>query len=167
MRPRTAAETINTRMKAKAIILTVALCFVGAALVFADGAHMGTWKLNKAKSELGPGAPKNSTVVYEAAGDNVKVTVDGTDSDGKPTHNEWIGKFDGKDYPVIGDPNSDQRSYTKIDDRTLGFNFKKDGKRTAGGRIEVSTDGKTRTVTTRGIDSKGNKVMSIAVYDKQ
>jgi len=153
-------------MKAKAIIL-MALCFVGAALCFADEANLGTWKLNEAKSELGPQAPKNNTVVYEAAGDNVKVTVDGTDSDGKPTHNEWTGKFDGKDYPVTGDPNSDTRSYTQIDDRTLGFNFKKGGKRTASGRIEVSTDGKRRTVTMRGIDSKGKKVMSIAVYDKQ
>jgi len=145
----------------------MALSFIGAALCFGDDAHMGTWKLNATKSELGSGAPKNSTVVYEAAGDNVKVTVDGTDSEGKPIHNEWIGKFDGKDYSVIGDPNSDERSYTKIDDRTLGFNFKKDGKLTAGGRIEVSTDGKTRTVTMRGINSKGKKVMSIAVYDKQ
>jgi len=36
--------------------------------------------------------------VYEAAGDSVKVTVAGIDGDGKPTHNEWTGKFDGKDY---------------------------------------------------------------------
>lgn len=154
-------------MRAKTILLAAALSFVGAAPSLARALQMGSWKLNKAKSELGPGAPKNSTVVYEAAGDNVKVTVDGTDSDGHPTHNEWTGKFDGRDYPVVGDPNSDQRSYTKIDERTLGFNFKKDGKRTTSGRIEVSTDGKTRTVTTRGIDSKGKKFMSTAVYDKQ
>jgi hypothetical protein len=52
----------------------------------------------------------------------VKVTIDGTDKDGKPTLNEWTGKFDGKDYPVTGDPNSDARPVEKIDDRTLGFN---------------------------------------------
>src|ERR1700756_5080331 len=145
-------------MRAKVIILTVALCFNQAALCFADDAHMGTWKLKEAKSELSLGAPKNHTVVYEElAGDNVKVTVDGTDSDGKPTRSEWTGKFDGKDYPVRGDPNSDARSYTKIDDRTLGFNFKKGGKRTACGRIEVSADGKSRTVTIVGIDSNGKK----------
>jgi hypothetical protein len=154
-------------MKANAIIPTLVLCIVGAALCLADNANMGTWKLNKAKSELSLGAPKNNTVVYEVAGDKVRVTVDGTDSDGRPTHSEWVGKFDGKDYPVIGDPNADTRSYTKIDDRTLGFNFKKDGKRTASGRIQVSTDGKSRTVTTSGIDSKGKKVMSTVVYDKQ
>ena len=154
-------------MKAKAMILAVALCFAGAALCFADNAHIGTWKLKEAKSELSPGAPKNHTVVYELAGDNVKVTVDGTDGDGKPTRSEWTGKFDGKDYPVKGDPDSDARSYTEIDDRTLGFNFKRGGKRTACGRIEVSNDGKSRTVTIVGIDSKGNKFISTTVYNKQ
>jgi hypothetical protein len=161
------SETIDTGMKAKATITTVALCFVGAALCFAEDANTGTWKLSDAKSELGPGAPKNDTVIYEAAGDNVKITVRGTDKDGKPNRNEWTGKFDGKDYPVIGDPISDVRSYTKINDRTLGFNFKKGGKRTACGRIQVSADGKRRTVTMRGIDSNGKKVVSIAVYNKQ
>ena len=154
-------------MKAKTIVLTLVLCFVGVAVCFADDANMGTWKLNEAKSKLAPGAPKNNTVVYEAAGDNVKVTVDGTDKDGKPTHNEWTGKFDGKDYPVTGDPNSDARSITKIDDRRLAFKVKKDGKVTLSGRIVVSADGKSRTVTTSGTDSKGTKVKSTAVYDKQ
>jgi hypothetical protein len=69
--------------------------------------------------------------------------------------------------PVTGDPNSDKRSYTKIDDHTLGLNIKKNGKLTISGRIVVSADGKTRTVTTSGTDSKGNKVSSVAVYDRQ
>jgi hypothetical protein len=42
-----------------------------------------------------------------AAGDNVMVMVDGIGSDGKPAHNEWTGKYDGKDYPVTGDANSE------------------------------------------------------------
>jgi hypothetical protein len=152
-------------MNAKPIVLTLVLCFVGVAVCFADDANMGTWKLNEAKSTFGPGAPKNHTVVYEAAGYNVKVTVDGTDKDGKPTHNEWTGKFDGKDYPVTGDPNSDMRSYTKIDDHTLGLNIKKSGKITISGRIVVSPDGKSRTVTTSGTDAMGKKISSTAVYD--
>jgi hypothetical protein len=154
-------------MKARTIALTLVMCLVGVAQCFADDAFTGTWKLNEAKSKIGPGAPKNTTVVYEAAGDNVKVTIDGTDKDGKPTHNEWAGKYDGKDYPVTGDPNSDARSLTKIDDRTLGFNVKKGGKTTITGRIVVSADGKSRTVTTTGTDAKGKKVTSTAVYDKQ
>jgi len=154
-------------MKARAIVLTLMLCFVGVGVCFADDANLGTWKLNEAKSKLGTGAPKNNMVVYQAAGDNVKVTIDGSDKDGKPTHNEWTGKYDGKDYPVTGDPNSDARSLKKIDDRTLGFNVKKGGKVTTSGRIVVSADGKSRTVTTTGTDVTGKKFSSNAVYDKQ
>jgi hypothetical protein len=154
-------------MKTRTIILTLALCLVGVAVVFADDANIGTWKLNEAKSTFAPGAPKNHTVVYETAGYNVKVTVDGTDSDGKPTHTEWTGKFDGKDYPVTGDPNSDARSLKKIDDRTLELTVKKGGNITTTGRIVVSADGKSRTVTTSGTDAMGKKVSSTAVYDKQ
>ena len=140
-------------MKAKTIVLTLALCFVAATVCFADDVFTGTWKLNEAKSKLA-GGPKNNLVVYEAAGDNVKITVDGTDSDGKPTHNEWTGKFDGKDYPVTGDPSSDARSYKMVNDHTLSFTNKKDGKVTLTGRIVVAADGKSRTVTVSGTDSK-------------
>src|SRR5262245_24324157 len=154
-------------MNLKTAGLTLVLCFFAAAFCFADNPQMGTWKLNEAKSRFATGATKNNTVVYEAAGDNVKITVDGTDKDGKSTHNEWTGNFDGKDYPVTGDPTSDMRSYKKIDDRTLKMIVKKDGKVTASGRIVVSADGKSRTVTTSGTDAEGKRVQNRAVYDKQ
>jgi len=128
---------------------------------------MGTWKLNEAKSKIAPGAVKNHTVMYEAAGDDIKVTVDGETSDGKPSHNEWTGKFDGKDYAVSGDPASDMRSYKKVNAHTIELTLKKDGKVTSSGRIVVSADGKSRTVTTSGTNSEGKKYKSVAVYDKQ
>ena len=108
-------------MKTSTIVLTLALCFLAGAACFASDVQMGTWKLNEAKSKFSPGATKNHTIVYETAGDNVKVTVDGTDRDGKPAHNEWTGKFDGKDYPVKGDSNErhavgneDRRPYAGV-----------------------------------------------------
>ena len=154
-------------MKARATVLTLALCFVAAAVCFAADAFIGTWKLNEAKSKIDAGSPKNTTVVYEAAGDSVKVTTDGTNGDGKPSHSEWTGKFDGKDYPVTGDGSADTRSYTKVDDHTLAFTNKKGEKVTITGRGVISADGKTRTVTITGTDSKGHKFTSTAVYDKQ
>ena len=84
-------------MKTKTILASLAMSLAGFALCFAADLNMGTWKLNEAKSKLAPGAPKNTTVVYAAAGDNVKVTVDGVDGEGKPAHNEWTGQFDDKD----------------------------------------------------------------------
>ena len=154
-------------MKARTMILTLALCFVAAAVGFASDANMGTWKLNEAKSKFPAGAAKNHTVVYEAAGDSMKVIVDGTDGSGKPTHNEWTGKIDGKDYPLTGDPGADTRSYKKVDDRTTELTNKKGGKVTVTGRIVVSADGKGRTVTISGTDAMGKKVTYTAVYDKQ
>jgi len=154
-------------MKARATVLTLALCFVGVAVCFAADAFIGTWKLNEVKSKFSPGAPKNATVVYEAVGDNVKVTIDGIDGDGKPTHNEWTGKFDGKDYPLTGDTSADARSYRKIDDHTFAITNKKDGKVTTSGRIVVAKDGKSRTLNIVGTNSDGKKVKSSAVYDKQ
>jgi hypothetical protein len=154
-------------MKRIVILLTLAVLFVGATVYAADSPHMGTWKLNEAKSKFSPGATKNNTVVYEAAGDSVKVTVDGVDGDGNPAHSEWTGKFDGKFYPVTGDPTSDMRSYRVVNNHTLALTGKKGSKVTLTGRIVVSANGKTRTVTTTGTDSKGRKVTNKAVYDKQ
>jgi len=154
-------------MKTKTIVLMLALCLIAVAVAFASNPNMGTWKLNEAKSKFPPGAPKNTTVVYEAVGDSVKVTVDGVDGAGQPTHNEWTGKFDGKDYPLVGDPGADTRAYKKIDDRTMELTNSKGGNATTTGRIVVSADGKTRTVTVNGIDAQGMKVSYTAVYDKQ
>lgn len=153
-------------MKTKTIVSTVAVCLAAVAVAFASP-NMGTWKLNEAKSKIPAGAPKNTMVVYAAAGDNVKVTVDGIGPDGKPTHNEWTGKFDGKDYPLIGDMTSNTRSYKKVDDHTTDLTNKKDGKVTATGQIVISADGMSRTVTVTGTDPMGMKITYTAVYDKQ
>ncbi|MEP6937878.1 MAG: hypothetical protein ABI871_07395 [Chthoniobacterales bacterium] len=153
-------------MKTKTIGLTLMISLASGAICFASP-HMGTWKLNEAKSKLAPGTDKNHTVVYAAVGDQVKVTVDGTNAQGKSTHNEWTGKFDGKDYPVTGDPTFDTRSYKEAGENTLKMTVKKDGKVTITGKIVVSADGKGRTVTTSGKDAKGAKIDSTAVYDKE
>ena len=154
-------------MKARTILLTLVTCVVGLTMCFAQDAVIGTWKLNEAKSKISPGTTKNTTVVYQAAGDDVKVTADGIGGDGNPTHVEWTGKLDGKDYPVTGDANSDMRSYKKINDHALEFTAKKAGKVTTTGRIVVSADGKTRTVNTNGTDASGKAFHNIAVFDKQ
>jgi len=96
----------------------------------------------------------------------VKVTGDGVDANGKPMHVEWSGKFDGKDYPVTGDPNGDTRSYRRVNDRTLEVTIKKNGKVTVTARTVVSADGKSRTASVSGTTPKGKKFKNTAVYDK-
>jgi hypothetical protein len=155
-------------MKTRTMLMTLVVLFAAVTVCFAaEDVNMGTWKLNEAKSKIGAGAPKNNTVVYAAAGDSVKITVDGVGGDGKPLHTEWTGKFDGKDYPVTGDSASDMRAYTRVNDHTLQMVVKKGGKTTSSGRIVVAADGKSRTVTVNGTDSSGKKMSYTAVYDKE
>jgi hypothetical protein len=153
-------------MKTKAVAVTLALCLVAGTTCLANP-HMGTWKLNESKSKLTPGTGKNNMVTYEAAGKEVKVTVEGVDAKDKPTRNEWTGKFDGKDYPVTGDPTSDMRSYKKIDSHSMELTVKKGGKVVSNGQIVVAADGKSRTVTISGMTPKGKKFQNVVVYDKQ
>ena len=153
-------------MKTKTVVLTISLVFVSVALGFQNDPQLGTWKLNEAKSKFA-GKARNHTVTYEAAGDQTKVTVDGVDENGGAVHNEWTGKFDGKDYPVTGDATSDTRSYRRINKNTLALTGKMGGKVTLTGRIVVSRDGKTRTVTTTATNAQRKRVTNVAVYDKQ
>ena len=154
-------------MKIRTSLLMLAFCLLSVACFAANDSLMGTWKLNESKSKLASGAPKNETVTYEAAGDSIKVTIDGTESDGKARHSEWTGKFDGKDYPATGNPSEDMRSAKQINDHTLQVVSKKDGKVVLTARVVVAPDGKTRTVTVTGTDAQGKKYKSVAVYDKQ
>jgi hypothetical protein len=87
-------------MKARTMLLILAVCIAAVAVAFASEANMGTWRLNEAKSKFPAGVGKNNTVMYEAAGDSIKVTVDGVDGKGSPTQNEWTEKIHGKDYPA-------------------------------------------------------------------
>lgn len=154
-------------MKTKTSFLTLALCFAAGAVCLASP-FSGVWTLNEAKSKIAPGMPQNRLVVYKDAKEGmVKISVDSVDAKGQKGHSEWAGKFDGKDYAVTGDPTSDTRAYTKVDDRTTTFIAKKGGKITVNGRVAVAADGKSRTVTTSGTDAKGKKFKSTAFYDKK
>jgi hypothetical protein len=148
-------------------IAVVALSFLAAAVCFAANPQMGTWKLNEAKSKLPEGMGKNTTVTYSEQKDKVKVTVEGVDKDGKPTHSVWVGKWDGKAYPTKGNLSWNSAAYKVVNDRTNEITTMKDGKMVWSGRIEVAKDGKSRTVTMNGTDADGKKFKGKAVYDKE
>ena len=154
-------------MKNKALGFALAICFLATGACFAKifDVQIGTWKLDPAKSTLNRGMGRNDTVDYEWSLGKVKVTISGVDAHGNPMHSEWRGKFDGKDYPVTGDPASDMRSYTEVNDHTLNFAAKKGGQAVYNGVIVVAPDGNSRTVTSWAMRGK-KRVKSVAVYDK-
>jgi hypothetical protein len=140
-------------MKTKIIALCLGLILVAVGLYAADPFE-GTWKLNESKSKLTPNTDKDTKIVYKSGStDNeMTVTADGVEGDGTPIHREWKGKFDGKDYEVIGDPDADKRSYRKLGDRSLFMIAKKGSEIVAQGVILVSTDGKSQDMTLRSPD---------------
>lgn len=154
-------------MRTRTVVLALALGVLASAVCVAQGLEIGTWNLNEAKSKIGPGAAKNTTVIYEMAGDMVKVTVKGVDSQGHPVGSEWTGKFDGKPYPVTGSATADSRTYVRVNKNTLSFVEKKGNKVVTRGRIVMSADGKSRTVTASGVDAMGKRFRSMGVYDKE
>jgi lipopolysaccharide export LptBFGC system permease protein LptF len=154
-------------MKTRIAVMALALSFMAAGACFAANPHLGTWKLNEAKSKLAPGMGKSTMVTYAEQKDKIKVTVDGVDKDGKPTHGVWVGKFDGKAYPAKGNMSWNSAAYKEINDRTNEITTMKDGKTVWSGKIAVAADGKSRTVTINGTDEQGKKFKSTAVYDKE
>jgi hypothetical protein len=67
----------------------------------------------------------------------------------------------------VGDPGADTRAIQKVSDRQYKLINKKDGKATTTGTIELSADGKTRTLVVHGTDASGKKGSATFVYDKE
>ncbi len=147
-------------------LLLVALVFNVSAAPADE--HSGTWKMNPAKSNYSPGpAPKSITVKIVSDADNMKLTSDGIDAAGKPTHVEYTAKYDGKDYPIIGIPNADTVALERLDASTIRSTTKKGDQVVMTVTSVISKDGKTRTATFKGKNAEGLDVNNVVVYDKQ
>ncbi|HXB21328.1 MAG TPA: hypothetical protein VNV88_08105 [Candidatus Solibacter sp.] len=130
----------------------------------------GTWKLNPAKSTFTAdhAAPRSLIVTVQEQEGGIVVDVIGEDAKGSPIHGHYSAKFNGMDYPATGLPDgSETISLTQIDANTMESTSKKNGQVMTTVRSVVSPDGRTRTSTFTGKDSKGNPETWVQVYDKQ
>jgi hypothetical protein len=156
---------INNRLSRLLAVASLVCVISGAAFAQSDPL-VGTWKLNVAKSS--GVAFKSGTTTIEAVGAGVKFTVDLQPADGPMSHWSFTANYDGKDNPVTGDsPYGDTVALTRVDARTTHLTSKQGGKPTVTQTIVVSTDGKTRTTTTKGTNGKGQAVDSVSFYEKQ
>jgi hypothetical protein len=156
-------------MLRRTFVLGNIVLFLAVGTAMAADVTTGTWKLNLAKSKYDPAnlAPKSSISKLEAIEGGIKAAVETVDAQGKPIKYEFTAKYDGKDYPVKGDPTRDMVSYKKIDDYTFDTVNKMAGKATTTTRTVYARDGKSRTITTTGVNAQAQKVNSTAFYDKQ
>jgi ABC-type glycerol-3-phosphate transport system substrate-binding protein len=145
--------------------ISITLAALGGA-AFAQA--VGTWKLNLTKSKYHQGQmPKSATLVYEAAGAGIKVTVDQVPASGAAIHYAYTANYDGKDVSVVGNPNADAAARTRVNATTTKLVNKKGGNILSEATLVLSADGKTLTITTTGKDPKGQNIDSVAVYEKQ
>ena len=152
-----------------AAIVGVVAVVLGSTALAQSNNEIGMWKLNAAKSTYSPGpAAKAATTKAEAAGAGLKFTVDQTMADGTVRHWEYTAGYDGKDNSIVGNnPDADMIARTRVNATTVKSVNKKGGKVTTTQMTVVSSDGKTRTVTTTGTNAKGQMVNNVALYEKQ
>lgn len=159
---------MQARIRQTCLFAVVAL---GVVVVLAGttlAQSVGIWKLNLAESKYNAGTPPTSTtLVYEAAGAGIKVTVDSVAPDGAMVHYTYTANYDGKDNPVVGNPNADMATRTRVNATTTEGVTKKGGKIMTNGTYVVSSDGKRMTITTKGTDATGATVDNVTVWDKQ
>jgi len=155
-------------LAAAVVCVGLAVVAVVPVLTQADP-QVGVWKLNVAKSKYSPGpVPTSATTTIEAVGKGTKVSVDQTMPDGSKRQWSVTADYDGKDTPVVGNnPDADTIARTRVNASTVRTVSKKGGKVTTTQTSAVSADGKTRTVTTKGVNAKGQAVNNVAIYDRQ
>lgn len=162
-------EDVNIRTVTGGVALLAGLiAFAAAPQAQASKGLAGTWKLNVATSTFSPGpAPKSMTITYSPVGaDGMKIVVDLTPGEGAAQHWEMTAHYDGKDYPVTGNPAADMISMKKVDAVTGESTFKKDGKVMATNVRKISADGKTLTVTSTGTTADGKPRKDVQVLEK-
>jgi hypothetical protein len=89
------------------------------------------------------------------------------DARGNPIHIEYTGSFDGKEFPVQGNRNSNGVVLQRVDLNTVEGENRQGGKVIRRFRRVVSPDGMTMTVTEKGTDVNGIVSENVAVYDRQ
>ena len=152
----------------------LAKAFIGLAIasigMFGANNEIGTWKMNVAKSKFTPADSnpiKSLTSVREAIDGGVKVTSTGERQDGTAINSSSSVKYDGKEYPVTGAA-WDTISVKQKDANTFTVELKKTGgKYHTTGRLVISKDGKTMTITSKGTNAEGQPISSTQIYEKQ
>jgi hypothetical protein len=99
----------------------------------AAGSHVvsGAWRTSKVDSVSNNGL----TVSYQGTADGLKMS--------DPNGESYDAKFDGKDYPVEGDPGHTMVSLRRIGADTIEETDKRDGKVVGISHLTVSKDGKS------------------------
>jgi hypothetical protein len=149
----------------------VAASLAGGPLLAQSNPFVGTWKLDVAKSKSEPAPPpKSQTRTIVAEGEGAKYMFDGIRADGTSFSYSFTVNYDGKDYPITGTgaPGGADTIAIKLVGTHKGeATLKKGGKEVGKSEAEVSKDGMTTTVKSKGTTPDGKPYSTNSVYNKQ
>jgi hypothetical protein len=152
------------------VLLACQLAGLTTVAAAQEDAHIGTWELNLEKSTFTPGPPpRRQTLWYKAEGKGLTALLQGVDATGRPISPEpsnFVINFDGKDHPTPY-ANYDSSVWTRISPTKYVVNRKKAGKIVLTSTNVVSDDGRTMTITTKGVDETGRTIDNVRVYNKR
>ena len=152
-------------MRKVVFLLTMILSF--PTILWADDPFIGTWNMIPSKSTFRYPAPKSFTMIIKSKQGELECVEDVITADGKTIRRIYRGKYDGKDYPIHGDPNMDTISFMPIKDNKSTYVIKKDGKVVLRGESVVSEDGKTWIDNGSGKDASGKAYTFTIFLEKQ
>ena len=143
---------------------------LGAAIAaWAADPTIGTWKLNISKSRFLPGPGfKSETRSYVQEKDGVKVTIRTVDAKGKDVTSIYLTTPDGVQHPVSGSGGgpADEVALRQIDERTAESSLMHAGKEIAKTTRVVAADGKSMTITYKGLDPLGSQVEYTLFFER-
>ena len=140
------------------ILAGLALAISQSAGAAAPNAKLwnGTWHLNAAKSKFTSSAKEQSeTRTYDISGDKVTMKSSSKDPAGKTLNFSYSAGYDGKWYPMTGNPNADRISLNAVSDRQLKSRSQLHGKPSVESTATVSADGKHLTLKRKMLRLKG------------
>jgi hypothetical protein len=152
------------------LLIAAAMCAFASLAVaqssMAQGSDRlaGTWRLNVAQSKYQTAPPKSQTTTLHAMDGGIHEMVERLNADGTITRWEVAAKYDGRDYPVKGDPSRDTVAMTQVDQNTVDIVNKKAGAVVSRMRIVVAADGKSRT---NSVMDPSGKTTAVLVFDRQ
>jgi hypothetical protein len=145
--------------------------FLGAHNLSAqlDDVWLGTWKVNLAKSTYSPGVLRRAPLWPSGSASAVvssRQRVVGWMSRA-PVRWVVVTRLDGKDAPISGAAAGTTRAFKRLDARSYEFVTNVDGKVVTTTRAVLSSDGKSRTLTSTGVNPQEQHMNEAVVWDKQ
>jgi hypothetical protein len=163
-------EGEDMRTRSFVIFGTVIFVLALAAIALAADPFEGTWKTNASKSKLAAVADwvKEMTVTFRVVGDQFTYESKGTYMNGSSFSNKGSRPSVGgiaKNRPP--DAEGTFTCYILIAPGDAYGVTLQDGKQTVLTHWVASKDGKTITITVKGMDAKGKPVEALLVLDRQ